>query len=107
MGDVRGEAERAVQAINERHFTPEALEHSIHSLARHVIALDDEAAPLRDVAHAAWHLMDDSGEHETDTDDNGEPLYSHLAIDHQRLSEVLGTLEASGWGAHKEADDAS
>lgn len=47
-----------------------------------------------EVVHAAWHLMDDSGE----TDDPG--LFVHDGVRHERLHAALDALEASGWRAH-------
>lgn len=58
-------------------------------------------AALQAVAHAAWHLMDDSGEMET-TDDNGRSDYQHMGLDHQKLSDALDALEALGWDVHPE-----
>jgi hypothetical protein len=54
---------------------------------------------LQAVAHAAWHLMDDSGETGTFSD-NGRPDHWYLDIDHQYLSEALDALEATGWNVH-------
>lgn len=62
-----------------------------------------DAAPLERVAHAAWHLMDDSGELDT-TDDNGVRDVQHSGVDHDRLSSALDDLEATGWNAHPEDD---
>lgn len=56
---------------------------------------------LLDVAHAAWHLLDDSGELDT-TDDNGRRDYMHVGLHHDRLSGALDALEATGWDAHPE-----
>lgn len=53
------------------------------------------------VAHAAWHLMDDSGELDT-TDDAGRRDYMHMGLNHERLSTALDALEATGWDAHPE-----
>lgn len=44
------------------------------------------------VAHAAWHLMDESGEMEDDP-----ALHIHSALEAERLSGALDALEASGW----------
>lgn len=95
---LRDEAYRAVTAIDERHFTPEALEGCIKDFARHIydltdaiVARDERIALLHDVAHRAWHLMDDSGEIE------GETGWQVLDIDHQALSDALDVLEGAGW----------
>ena len=98
---MREEAYRADRAIDERHYTSGALEGQIRTFARYIIDLTDEAERYRAVAHAAWHLMDDSGEADA-TDDNGAPFYEHFGVDHQRLSDALDALEATGWDAHPE-----
>lgn len=51
---------------------------------------------LSNVAHRAWHLLDDSGELDT-TDDNGVTDFMHSGLDHQRLGDALDALEALGW----------
>lgn len=106
VAKARDEAFRAVEAIDERHFTPEALERCIKSLARHVVNLtDDVVAPMTAVAHAAWHLMDDSGE--TDQhDDNGEPIHEFLHVNFEKLDEALDALEAHGWDPHPRTEEA-
>jgi hypothetical protein len=63
-------------------------EHGIHTTAA------SESIPeiglLRDVAHAAWHLLDEGGE-------SGDPgVYVASASDWQRLSDAL---DAAGWTA--------
>lgn len=50
---------------------------------------------LQEVAHAAWHLLDESGESDT------EGLLYVAARDHQRLSDAL---DAAGWTAESHAD---
>lgn len=65
---------------------------------KELVALLTRPAELfEQVAHAAWHLMDDSGE---DEDDDG--LRIHSALDGDRLSAALDALEASGWTPHPE-----
>lgn len=54
-------------------------------------------ALLSEVAHRAWHLLDDGGEM---PDDDGLILASKRDAD--RLSDALDALEASGWSAHPE-----
>lgn len=98
----RLEAFRAVEALDERHYTVEALEGTIRGFARHIIDLVDALPLLHDVAHRAWHLMDDSGETES-ADDNGVTDYLHSGLDHQRLSEALDRLEEAGWNGCGEA----
>lgn len=51
--------------------------------------------PLHDVAHAAWHLMDDSGK--LPWDSSLAPGYLHTTTQHDRLSGALDALEAAGW----------
>lgn len=99
---LREEAAHAVEAIGERHFTPDALERQIKTFAGYIYDLTDERALLERVAHAAWHLMDDSGELDT-TDDNGVRDYMHTGHEHERLSDALDALEATGWDAHPES----
>lgn len=62
MKDVRAEAFRAVEAIGERYFTPEALEGCIKTFARHILDLTDELAK-RDttVAEAVKELDSEHG----------------------------------------------
>lgn len=57
--------------------------------------------PYGEVAHAAWHLLDDSGELDT-VDDAGHRDYQHIGLHHDRLSGALDDLEATGWSAHPE-----
>jgi len=59
-------------------------EHGVHSPP-----LRDEVPLLREVAHAAWHMLDESGEY---PDDDGLRIVS--ALDWQRLSDAL---DAAGW----------
>lgn len=92
----REEAFRGAQAVDERYYTTEALERQIKGDARRIIDLIEFVELLHDVAHRAWHLMDDSGEQET-TDDNGRSDYLHFGFDHERLSAALDALEANGW----------
>lgn len=90
----RHEAFNAVEAISERQFTVESLEGCIKTMAVHVVDLADYIAHLERVAHAAWHLLDDSGE----SDDEG--IHIHSSLHSERLSAALDTLEANGWKAH-------
>ena len=95
---------RACEALDERYFTPEALDGCIRDFARHIVDLADAYALLNEVAHRAYHLLDDSGE-VPDSDD-----IVHDARDHQRLSDALDRLEASGWDGcepTKQSDDTS
>jgi len=62
---------------------------------------------LAAVAHAAWHLMDDSGELAEEDMEGFHGDYVHLKLDHQKLSDALDRLEATGWDAHPEDDDQS
>lgn len=62
----------------------------------------DELQALLAVAHAAWHLLDDSGEIEGE-----DGLRIHSALQGDRLSEALDTLEATGWSAHPKDGDGS
>lgn len=66
-------------------------EHGIHSPP-----LRDEVPLLREVAHAAWHLLDESGEY---PDDPG--LYIISATDWKRLGDAL---DAAGWSADARAN---
>lgn len=66
-------------------------EHGIHSPP-----LQDEVPLLREVAHAAWHLLDESGEYPGD-----DGLYVVTAVDWQRLSDAL---DAAGWSADSSAN---
>lgn len=100
---LRDEAYRAVTAIDERHFTTEALEGCIKSFARHIRTLTDALVLLDQVGHAAWHLLDDSGETD-EIDDNGRPFHVYFDHDHQRLSDALDALEATGWDAHQDQE---
>lgn len=63
---------------------------------------DDVIAALLEVAHAAWHLADDSGELDTQDMPDFHGDYVHLKLDHERLSDALDALEATGWDAHPE-----
>lgn len=67
------------------------------------VSLDEHVRLLDRVAHAAWHLMDDSGELDT-TDSEGRHDYSVMGLDHRLLSDALDALESSGWRAHPEVD---
>lgn len=96
-------AYRASEAMSERYFSPQALERQSMGDQRRIIDLIEYACSLESVAHAAWHLMDDSGEMET-TDDNGRTDYQHFGLDHERLSAALDALEATGWDAHPEQE---
>lgn len=58
------------------------IEHGVHSSP-----LNDEIHLLRHVADAAWHMLDEGGEH-----DDG--LYVVSAQDWKRLSDAL---DAAGW----------
>lgn len=98
---LRAEAYRASEALDERYFSREALEGQIKGWARGIIDLTERVDLLERVAHAAWHLMDDSGEAETTADD-GRSDYWHFGLDHERLSAALDALEAGGWEVHSE-----
>lgn len=49
----------------------------------------DELRALRNVAHAAWHLLDNTEE--------GDNTCEHDSADNARLSEALDDAERSGW----------
>lgn len=55
-------------------------------------ALRQQNALLNEVAHRAWHLLDDGGEQE---DDPGE--FVAFMIDVTKVSDALDALEATGW----------
>lgn len=101
--NMRDEAFRASEAVDERHFTTDALERQVKGFARYIIDLTDRLALHDRVAHDAWHLMDDSGEADT-TDDNGRSDYLHMGLDHERVSASLDALEAAGWDPHPVED---
>lgn len=104
---IRNEAARSVEAISERHFTPEALERQIKTFAGYIYDLTDERVFLDRVAHAAYHLIDDGGESEVEKpDDHGLPIHIYFHSDHVRLSDALDAAEANGWDAHPESEDA-
>ena len=101
--EMRDEAFRAVQALDERCHTKAALHGCIIDLARYIIDLTDRLAVMEKVAHAAWHTCDDSMESD-DTDDDGVPERIVSGLDWQSLSDALDALEATGWDAHPQAD---
>lgn len=57
------------------------------------------------VAHAAWHLMDDSGELAEDDMEGFGGDYVHSKLDHDKLSAALDALEADGWYPHPDQVD--
>lgn len=87
----RDEAMRTVTALDERHFTAEALEGCVRDFASRIYDLADRLDLLDDVAHRAWHLLDDSGEVP------GQSWYEVTGTTHERLSVALDALEATGW----------
>lgn len=66
-------------------------QHGVHSPP-----LADEVALLRQVAHTAWHLLDEGGEQEGE-----DGLYVVSALDWCRLAEAL---DAAGWSADASAN---
>lgn len=64
-------------------------------------ALRQQNALLAEVAHRAWHLLDDGGEQDDDPDE-----FVAFTSDANRLSDALDALEATGWdGCKVEAAD--
>ena len=66
-------------------------EHGVHSPP-----LRDEVPLLLEVAHAAWHMLDEGGDY---PDDEGLRVVS--ALDWQRLSDAL---DAAGWSPDARAN---
>jgi hypothetical protein len=60
--------------------------------------LEEQVLLFREVAHCAWHLLDDGGEVEGD-----DEMWQGSKRDADRLSDALNDLEASGWDAHPDA----
>ena len=98
---LRDEAFETVADLDRRVYSTKALEGTIIRLARHIYDLADRLDLAQEVAHAAWHLLDDSGETD-ESDDNEAPLHVFFHNDFERLSAALDALEATGWDAHKE-----
>jgi hypothetical protein len=67
------------EAMEHHHYWTE---HGVHSPP-----LADEVRLLRAVAHAAWHMLDEGGEHD-------EGLHVVSSADWQTLSDALDT---AGW----------
>jgi hypothetical protein len=88
MGTLNATGDLTMSSEPEHDFWTE---HGVHSPP-----LVDEVPLLREVAHAAWHMLDQAGEF---AGDDGLMVVSRA--DWRRLS---GALDAAGWSPDAEAN---